>query len=197
MANRSKELRAETLRHPQDPGFAIGRYSNPGDVTYPLRCAGIECKTVRLRAVVYPQSSAQAKMFYLQPVPGKEKEMSLSMENQYQHLYYLVEIADQTFQLRCPWCGKEFEAHPGTVTCEACKQQSEAVLDVLIRKVENALDWELAARTLKSWEKLYSELIGKPGVNPWFTLGLLAGFQERLDRGERSQALYDDIMDLE
>ncbi len=58
-------------------------------------------------------------------------------------------------------------------------------------------DWEKAEQKLRDKLEQYQELVDMPGVNPWFVLGMLSQLKARLDRGERTQALYDDIMDLE
>ena len=54
-------------------------------------------------------------------------------------------------------------------------------------------DWKHADEILTMCEDAYKELVGLPGVNPFFVLGVLASLRTRFDKGERTVSLYDDI----
>jgi len=57
-------------------------------------------------------------------------------------------------------------------------------------------DWEHARRHLHNLKDAYAELVCVPGVNVTFVLGLIGQLSERLERGERTQELYDEIMGM-
>jgi hypothetical protein len=59
------------------------------------------------------------------------------------------------------------------------------------------LDWQKAESHLNVCLKAYKELVGRPQVNPFFALGLLAALQQRFERGERTIELYNEIMEFE
>ncbi len=59
-----------------------------------------------------------------------------------------------------------------------------------------ALDWEVAEKHLTSMEEAYKQLMGMPGVNPCFALGMLMELRRRFDSGERTEYLHKDIMDV-
>ncbi len=63
--------------------------------------------------------------------------------------------------------------------------------------MENTFDWRKARDHLDDVSKAYASLVGQPGVNPWFALGAIAAVKRRLDGGERTAALYVEIMELE
>ena len=56
---------------------------------------------------------------------------------------------------------------------------------------------------LKAWDHLgevegrYKELVGRPGVNPWFALGNMSQLRERYESGERTDALLEALQNLE
>ncbi len=58
---------------------------------------------------------------------------------------------------------------------------------------DDVVDWEWGAEMVETAEEAYKELIGVPGVNPWFVLGSLAGLRTRFDDGERTASLYKGI----
>lgn len=55
------------------------------------------------------------------------------------------------------------------------------------------IDWEQAENYLAMMMEAYRE-IGAPG---WFGLSLMKPLKRRLDGGERTRELYDEIMNLE
>lgn len=56
------------------------------------------------------------------------------------------------------------------------------------------MDWEKAESWLKSVEQMYTE-IGSVG---YFTLtAIIRPLRDRFNKGDRSQELYDEIMELE
>ena len=63
--------------------------------------------------------------------------------------------------------------------------------------MSNELDWTKAEAHLKSTKKSYADLISMPNVNPYFGLGIIAAAESRFELGERTQALYNEIMGLE
>jgi hypothetical protein len=56
--------------------------------------------------------------------------------------------------------------------------------------------YEQALRVLEQRERAYADMIGMANVNPFFALGIIASLRERIDNGERSRSLYDDIMNM-
>lgn len=64
------------------------------------------------------------------------------------------------------------------------------------KKQSQELDWQGAEDYLKRTEKAYQDLVGMPGVNPFFALGIVAEVRARFDKGERTQELYDRIWEL-
>jgi hypothetical protein len=59
------------------------------------------------------------------------------------------------------------------------------------------MDWEKATAYLSEVRKQYEAIIGMPQANPLVGLMFIDMAQRRLDSGERTQDLYDEIMSLE
>lgn len=59
-----------------------------------------------------------------------------------------------------------------------------------------ALDWERAEKRLEFMEEETRKLAKDPGVNMFFYAGVLAEIRARYEDGERTEALYNRIMDL-
>lgn len=58
-------------------------------------------------------------------------------------------------------------------------------------------DWVSAKAKLEELIYRYSQLIGTPGVNPFFALINMGDYKVRYTNGERSLELYETIMELE
>jgi hypothetical protein len=63
--------------------------------------------------------------------------------------------------------------------------------------MDKTLDWDGARKHLVEVRAQYRDVAGVPGVNPYFALAIMADLQKRLDDGDRSVELYDEIMGLE
>lgn len=60
------------------------------------------------------------------------------------------------------------------------------------------LDWAKAKKHLETVERNYNELIGVPGVNVSLAIDfVIQPIRARFNRGERTQELYMEIMELE
>jgi len=59
------------------------------------------------------------------------------------------------------------------------------------------MDWDTAEWHLKDVIDQYKSLIGVRGVNPMFGLSYLNTLMTRFLDGERTQELYDDMIDCE
>lgn len=62
--------------------------------------------------------------------------------------------------------------------------------------MKKELDWKRAEMHLKNTEEAYRGLVGIPNVNPFFAMGIVASARQRFDQGERTNALFDEIMSL-
>lgn len=62
---------------------------------------------------------------------------------------------------------------------------------------EPVLNWAATLKQLESVTSEYRSLIGTPGVNPFFAIGVIAAAQKRFDDGEKTQELYDEIWAIE
>lgn len=59
-------------------------------------------------------------------------------------------------------------------------------------------DWRKAEEHLARCEREYDALRGVPGVNPYFAIVfVLKPLRARLNGGERSQELFDEIMEVQ
>lgn len=58
------------------------------------------------------------------------------------------------------------------------------------------LDWPAAEAHLQTCLNAYGDLVGQPGVNPWFALGALTALKNLLEASERTPALYAAIMEF-
>ena len=58
-------------------------------------------------------------------------------------------------------------------------------------------DWKIAENHLVFTEDAYESLLGAPGVDVRFALGAVAAVRLRFDSGERTDGLYQTIMELE
>ena len=58
-------------------------------------------------------------------------------------------------------------------------------------------DWIKAKAHLEEVKERYTELISRPGVNPYLALGAIVSTLERYDEGERTQALYYKMLSFE
>jgi hypothetical protein len=61
------------------------------------------------------------------------------------------------------------------------------------QELDQELDWVWGEEMLTTAEDAYKELLGMGNVNPWFVLGALASLRGRIDKGERTTYLYEDI----
>ncbi len=61
----------------------------------------------------------------------------------------------------------------------------------------SAMDWEKAKRRLSEAIKGYEEIRNRPHVNVEFALGWIKPLVIRLDEGERTQELYQEIMSID
>jgi hypothetical protein len=59
------------------------------------------------------------------------------------------------------------------------------------------MNWEKAKQHLDEVLSQYQELIGMPGVNPYFGIAYLKNLLKRYEWGERTQDLYDEMMECE
>ena len=57
------------------------------------------------------------------------------------------------------------------------------------------MDWNKAILYLDNVIGQYKELIGMPRCNPYFGLMYLASLKERVEKGERTEELYEEIME--
>ena len=57
--------------------------------------------------------------------------------------------------------------------------------------------WTAAVDRTKRAKVAYDELVGMPGVNTGPALTFINSFLVRYGNGERSQGLYDDMMEIE
>ncbi len=58
------------------------------------------------------------------------------------------------------------------------------------------MDWDKAKSYLNEIMEQYKFLVGMPNVNPYFALGAISQIRKRFEAGERTKALYDEIMGL-
>jgi urocanate hydratase len=61
---------------------------------------------------------------------------------------------------------------------------------------EKVLDWEEAEKKLSEWLSIANGMINTNGMAAGFYLLQLAYLRQRLGLGERTEALYREIMDL-
>ena len=59
------------------------------------------------------------------------------------------------------------------------------------------LNWTYAQSRLDEVTDAYKSLIGMRGVNPMFGLAFLGTLNTRFEKGERTQDLYDEMMECE
>jgi hypothetical protein len=59
------------------------------------------------------------------------------------------------------------------------------------------MEWDKAKQHLETVLGYYKELIGQPGVNVFFGLAYLDTLMKRYLSGERTQELYDEMMESE
>lgn len=59
------------------------------------------------------------------------------------------------------------------------------------------LDWSRVKNHLDEVKGQYAELMNTPGVNPSFALGGIMETERRFDSGERTQLLFDTMMEIE
>jgi hypothetical protein len=58
-------------------------------------------------------------------------------------------------------------------------------------------DWSKAEERLRQIEERIRKTMGMPGVNMMFYAGLYAALRSRFDGGERSEALYREIVEFD
>lgn len=59
------------------------------------------------------------------------------------------------------------------------------------------LDWSDAKKHLDEMKNRYAELLNTPGVDPSYALGGIMETERRFDKGERTQSLFDAMMEIE
>lgn len=59
------------------------------------------------------------------------------------------------------------------------------------------LDWKQAEKRLSEIDEKISYVSKMPGVNMMFYAGIFSALKSRYEKGERTQELYDDIMEFD
>ncbi len=59
------------------------------------------------------------------------------------------------------------------------------------------LDWEKAEEHLKKVEATISKIAKMPNVNIIFYAGVFSSLKSRFDKGERTESLFNEIMELD
>ncbi len=59
------------------------------------------------------------------------------------------------------------------------------------------LDWKRAEEHLKEVEAAISKIAKMPGVNIMFYAGAFSSLKSRFDKGERTESLFNEIMELD
>lgn len=57
--------------------------------------------------------------------------------------------------------------------------------------------WKNALERINRLMEHAKEMMGFPGVSMWFYINVLEGLLNRYNQGERTQCLYDEMMEVE